>query len=676
MGISSTVNSFSTIKVSGQSNVVAAGGNQDLTFAAGSGMTITTDATTGTVTFASSATSISLTNTHILVGNASNIATDVAMSGDITIDNTGITTIKSSVALAGSPTTTTQLTNDNSTKIATTAWGTAAIAAALSSALIFKNAIDCSSNPNYPASTAGWVYVVSAAGKIGGASGANVEVNDTIYCITTNAGGTQAVVGTNFIIVQANIDGAVIGPASATDNAIARFDTTTGKLIQNSAATIADSTGDITAGKYNTVAISGSSTPTLSITGTTSVSGVNTGDQTSISGNAATATALATARAIGGVNFDGTAAIVPQTIQTVDDTSDTTGFLLFGNASGSVTSGQQPKTNTALAYNATTNNLQSTLFTGALVGNSSTSTTLATGRLIQGSSFDGSANISIGVAPTVQTFTSGSGTYNKNYTFIITSGSATVGATYTNNAITYTVYATVASATKVVMSGSGAPAASGTLTKASGTGDSTITFSQVLAPLYLKVRQAGGGGGGGGSGTASQTAGGTGGNTTFGSSLLTANGGVGGGVIGNSGGAGGSATVASPAVGTAQTGGSGTGHSYSNVVVSGSSLSGGCGGNNDFGGAGGGAVYGSAGLAGAANTGGGGGGGGTTTNVTNSYSGSGGGAGGFLQAIITSPSATYSYAVGAAGTAGGAGTSGFAGGAGGSGYIEVIEFYQ
>ena len=39
--------------------------------------------------------------------------------------------------------------------------------------------------------------------------------------------------------------GDVVGPASATDNAIARFDTTTGKLIQNSAVTIADTTGAI-----------------------------------------------------------------------------------------------------------------------------------------------------------------------------------------------------------------------------------------------------------------------------------------------------------------------------------------------------------------------------------------------------------------------------------------------
>lgn len=68
--------------------------------------------------------------------------------------------------------------------------------------------------------------------------------------------------------------GDVAGPASATDNAIARFDGTTGKLIQNSAATIADTTGDITAGKFNGVTISGTGT----ISG--SASGTNTGDVT------------------------------------------------------------------------------------------------------------------------------------------------------------------------------------------------------------------------------------------------------------------------------------------------------------------------------------------------------------------------------------------------------------
>lgn len=66
--------------------------------------------------------------------------------------------------------------------------------------------IDCSSNPNYPASEPGDTYKVTVAGKIGGASGEDVEVGDLIICTTNNAGGTQAQVGQHFFIVQANID--------------------------------------------------------------------------------------------------------------------------------------------------------------------------------------------------------------------------------------------------------------------------------------------------------------------------------------------------------------------------------------------------------------------------------------------------------------------------------------
>ena len=41
--------------------------------------------------------------------------------------------------------------------------------------------------------------------------------------------------------VTGGVSGAVVGPASATDNAIARYDGATGKLVQNSGATISDS---------------------------------------------------------------------------------------------------------------------------------------------------------------------------------------------------------------------------------------------------------------------------------------------------------------------------------------------------------------------------------------------------------------------------------------------------
>lgn len=61
--------------------------------------------------------------------------------------------------------------------------------------------------------------------------------------------------------------GDFVGPASSTDNAVVRFDGTTGKLGQNSAVTIADTTGDITGGKYNKVTITAPATSaTLTIT--------------------------------------------------------------------------------------------------------------------------------------------------------------------------------------------------------------------------------------------------------------------------------------------------------------------------------------------------------------------------------------------------------------------------
>jgi hypothetical protein len=64
--------------------------------------------------------------------------------------------------------------------------------------------------------------------------------------------------------------GDVQGPSSATDNAIARFDATTGKLIQNSAATVADTTGTITNnGEYVAAGGSASTVAFGSTTGTT-----------------------------------------------------------------------------------------------------------------------------------------------------------------------------------------------------------------------------------------------------------------------------------------------------------------------------------------------------------------------------------------------------------------------
>lgn len=130
--------------------------------------------------------------------------------------------------------------------------------------MVFKGAIDCSANPNYPAANAGAVYKVSVAGKLGGAAGVAVEVGDTAYCTAAAATGDQATVGASWNVVQENIDGAVTGPASATDSHVAMFNGATGKIVKDSGLTLAGTnTGDETATTTGTLIHGASAKTTL-----------------------------------------------------------------------------------------------------------------------------------------------------------------------------------------------------------------------------------------------------------------------------------------------------------------------------------------------------------------------------------------------------------------------------
>lgn len=115
-------------------------------------------------------------------------------------------------------------------------------------AVVYKGVIDCSTNPNYPAADAGFLYRVSVAGKIGGVSGPNVEVGDTLLCcLDGSPAGNHATVGTNWDILQVNLDGVVIGPASSVNGKVAIFSGTTGKLITDSGLSLSgNNTGDQT----------------------------------------------------------------------------------------------------------------------------------------------------------------------------------------------------------------------------------------------------------------------------------------------------------------------------------------------------------------------------------------------------------------------------------------------
>jgi hypothetical protein len=89
---------------------------------------------------------------------------------------------------------------------------------AVTGLLDFKGNIDASTNPNYPAASKGDVYVISVAGKVGGASGTSVDVGDVVIAKADNAGGTEASVGTSWFSIEHNgVYGVSATPASTTE---------------------------------------------------------------------------------------------------------------------------------------------------------------------------------------------------------------------------------------------------------------------------------------------------------------------------------------------------------------------------------------------------------------------------------------------------------------------------
>ena len=144
-----------------------------------------------------------------------------------------------SPALTGTPTAPTVATGDNSNKIATTEFVNNEISAKMAEtdAMVYKGTLAGGNTGDYgaltPQADKGWTYKVSTAGKI---DGVVVEVGDVLIC---NTDGTAAATSSDYNtiknkwdFIQTNIDGAVTGPASSTDNAVAGFADASGKKIK------------------------------------------------------------------------------------------------------------------------------------------------------------------------------------------------------------------------------------------------------------------------------------------------------------------------------------------------------------------------------------------------------------------------------------------------------------
>lgn len=116
-------------------------------------------------------------------------------------------------------------------------------------------------------------------------------------------------------------------------------------------------------------------------------------------------------------------------------------------------------------------------------------------------------------------------------------------------------------------------------------GSGTYTTPAGVVYIRVTVVGGGGGGGGSCTLVGNASAGGTGGNSTFGSTLLVGNGGVGGGANGNISGTGGTASISGPTTVISVSGGAGINGAVSNTATV-SPVFGGAGGAGYFGGAG------------------------------------------------------------------------------------------
>jgi hypothetical protein len=440
-----------------------------------------------------------------------------------------------------------------------------------------------------------------------------------LYVATGSAAPARLGVGTNNQVLIADSaeptgvkwgavagTGDVVGPASATDNGFVRFDGITGKLIKDSPATIVNADVNASAAiAYSKLNLS------------TSIVNAD------VSASAAIAySKLNLATSIVNADISASAAIAFSKLAAL-----TSANILVGSAGNVATS-------VAMSGDIGISNAGATSYVGIVPMNK------------------GGTNKALTAA-------AGGVVYTDADSMEITSA-GTSGQYLKSNGTSAPAFASFAAPT--------------IQTFTSGTG----TYTTPANVVWIKVKMVGGGGGGGGSGTTAGTAATAGGSTTFGTSLLTATGGAQGAnsTDGANGGAGGTPTVNSPAVtivavnGARGTGGTtGAGASFYVVGQPGAS--------SFFGGAG---VGGTAGIpysAGDAQPNSGSGGGGAAPPLTTgSRPGSPGGAGAYIEALISSPSSTYSYAVGAAGAGGAAGTSGGVGGNGGSGVIIVEEYYQ
>ena len=155
------------------------------------------------------------------------------------VTNESKATMFTDAALTGIPTAPTASAETSSAQIATTEFVQAVVDSkiAAADAMIFKGTIGADGTVQaLPAEhKTGWTYkVVDSTVTVGGVA---CEIGDMIVCLADGSVASDA----DWAVIQANIDGAVTGPAAAVAGNIAVFDGATGKVVKDSGFTIASS---------------------------------------------------------------------------------------------------------------------------------------------------------------------------------------------------------------------------------------------------------------------------------------------------------------------------------------------------------------------------------------------------------------------------------------------------